>query len=66
MNEEMMKKLTIEAGGKIEVVVSKKKKFSFNVDKGSDIPEREVWLNVEELKEHGISDNTIATIRRFT
>jgi len=29
-----------------------------------DVPENEVWINTDEMKQLGLSDNSIATVRR--
>ncbi len=47
---------------KLEVAVSGKR-FSFEAVKDEKVPVHEVHVNEELMKEHGISDNTIATVR---
>ncbi len=63
MNPEMMNELNISS--EIEVVIAGKKKYRFIVVPLDSVPRNEVWCNAEELREHGIADNTIATIRAF-
>ncbi len=48
----------------LEVVIAGKKRYRFKVLPLDAVPEREVWLNEDELREQGIADNTIATCRR--
>jgi len=47
---------------KLEIAVSGKK-FVFEAIKDESVPENEVHVNEELMKENGISDNTIATVR---
>ena len=47
---------------KLEIAVSGKK-FVFNAIKDEKVPEMEVHVNEELMRENGISDNTIATVR---
>ncbi|MCX8181941.1 MAG: hypothetical protein N3D12_02355 [Candidatus Methanomethyliaceae archaeon] len=61
MNEVTYKYLRIS--GKIEVVVAGKKKLELIASPSSDIPENEVWINSDEMKAAGLSDNSIATVR---
>ena len=61
MNEATYKYLKIS--GRIEVVVAGKKKLELTASPSSDIPENEVWINTEEMKAAGLSDNSIATVR---
>jgi hypothetical protein len=44
-------------------VVAGKKKLELTASPTSDIPENEVWINVDEMKAAGLSDNSIATVR---
>jgi len=62
LNSETCKFLQIS--NKMEVVVAGKRKLSLSVLTLSDVPENEVWINTEEMKVQGLSDNSIATIRR--
>lgn len=61
MNPETYKFLRIS--GRIEVVVAGKKKLELNAMPLSGIPENEVWINADEMKVAGLSDNSIATVR---
>ena len=47
---------------KLEIAVSGKK-FIFEAVRDQSVPENEVHVNEELMKENGISDNTIATVR---
>ncbi|MDH5811187.1 MAG: hypothetical protein QXO54_02180 [Candidatus Methanomethylicaceae archaeon] len=61
MNEATFKYLRIS--GRVEVVVAGKKKLELTASPFPDIPENEVWINAEEMKAAGLSDNSIATVR---
>jgi hypothetical protein len=54
----------LQISGRIEVVVAGKKKLELNAVSLSDIPENEVWINTEEMRVQGLSDNSIATVRK--
>jgi hypothetical protein len=54
----------LQISGRIEVVVAGKKKLELNAIPLSDIPENEVWINTEEMRVQGLSDNSIATVRK--
>ena len=56
MNPEMMKFLGLEDGDQIEVVVAKRKLFTFRVHPKNDVPRNEVWTNPDILRENGIAD----------
>jgi len=61
MNQKTMEELKISEF--IEVVIGGKKRLKFKVTGVDSVPEREVWCNSEELRVHGVADNTIATVR---
>ena len=48
---------------KLEIVVARKKKLKLTVILDESIGENEVWCNAEQLREEGIADNSIATVR---
>lgn len=48
---------------KAVIVVGGKKRFEFKVVIDENVPENEVYANNEFMKENGIADNSIATIR---
>ena len=48
----------------IEITVAGRKRFKLKVTIDQKVPENEVWCNPEELREKGIADNSIATVRR--
>lgn len=48
----------------VEIVVAGKKRLRFKVLALESVPENEVWANMHELREHGIADRTIATVRK--
>ncbi|MGC8675526.1 hypothetical protein [Fervidicoccus sp.] len=58
-------KLASELGikDKAYIVIAGKKRFLFNVILDENVPENEVYANNEFMKENGVSDNSIATIR---
>ncbi|RLE54393.1 MAG: hypothetical protein DRJ26_02005 [Candidatus Methanomethylicota archaeon] len=62
MNPQMMQELQIT--DEIEVVISGKRKCILTVRADEKVPLREVWASAEEMRELGIADNSIATIRR--
>ncbi len=62
MNPNTMKYLGIE--DEVEVVIAGKKRLRFKVLALDLVPENEVWANAQELRERGIADRTIATVRR--
>ncbi len=49
-------------GDKLEVAVSGKR-FVFEAIRDESVPEREVHVNENLMRTHGISDNTIAAVR---
>jgi len=53
----------LQIAGRIEVVVAGKKKLELKTTSTSDVPENEVWINTDEMKVQGLSDNSIATVR---
>jgi len=48
----------------VEVVVAGRFRKVFNVVLDESVSQNEVWCNEELLKEHGVADNSIATIRK--
>ncbi len=54
----------LQMSGRLEIVVAGKKKMELKTAAFPDIPENEVWANTDEMKMHGLSDNSIATIRK--
>lgn len=53
----------LEIKGSLEIVVARKKKIRLTVILDDSVPITEVWCNFEQLREEGIADNSIATIR---
>jgi hypothetical protein len=49
-------------GDRLEVAVSGKK-FVFEAIRDEKVPEREVHVNENLMRSHGVSDNTIAAVR---
>jgi len=54
----------LQVSGRIEIIVAGKKKLELNAMSLPDVPENEVWINTDEMKLLGLSDNSIATVRR--
>jgi len=50
--------------GKLEIVLAGKKRYNFDVIISGGVPVNEVWLNSEQMRRLGISDNTTATVRK--
>lgn len=61
MNPSTMGELDI--GRIAEVVVGGKKRLRFIALPLDSVPPNEVWCNSEELRQRGVADNTIATVR---
>ena len=53
----------LSIGDKLEIVVAGKKKFVFDAVLDESVPENEVWVNVNLMREYGVADNSIATVR---
>ncbi len=49
---------------KLELVVAGRHKFVLTAVLDENVPYNEVWANEDLLKEHGVADNSIATVRR--
>ena len=62
MNPQTMRYLGIAT--EVEIVVAGKKRLRFSVLPFDQVPLTEVWLNEQEMRENGIADRTIATVRR--
>ncbi len=61
INPELAKELGITSS--LEVVVARKRKLKLTAIMDENVPVNEVWCNLEQLKEEGIADNSIATVR---
>ncbi|MCL5788209.1 MAG: hypothetical protein M1357_00105 [Candidatus Marsarchaeota archaeon] len=61
MNPQTVKQLMVK--DRIEVVIAGKKRLELSVLPVEDVPPFEVHCNDATLSKHGVSDNTIATIR---
>ncbi len=64
--KELAKLLGIEEGDKIEIVVAGRKKFIFTAQIVEEPGVNFVYVYPEELREKGVADNSIATIRRHS
>lgn len=65
LHPSLMEELGIADDDEIELVVTKKKRFNFIAKSNNDTPEMEVWVNEESMKTSGVSDNSIATVRKY-
>jgi anaerobic selenocysteine-containing dehydrogenase len=65
LHPSLMEELGIAENDEIELVVTKKKRFNFTAKSNNDTPEMEVWVNEESMKSVGVSDNSIATVRKY-
>ncbi len=54
----------LQMSGRLEIVVAGKKKLELKTAAFPEVPENEVWANTDEMKLRGLSDNSIATIRK--
>jgi len=61
INPSLAKELGI--GEKAEVVVAGRKKFTFAVIIDDSVPPNAVYANTDFMKENGVADNSIATLR---
>ncbi|MGB9785294.1 MAG: hypothetical protein ACPLSO_05855 [Fervidicoccaceae archaeon] len=61
INPSLAKELGI--GEKAEIVVAGKKKFVFSVVLEDSVPSNAVYANTDFMKENGVADNSIATLR---
>jgi hypothetical protein len=64
LHPNLMEELGIAEEDEIELVVTKKKRFNFTAKSNTDTPEMQVWVNEEIMKSSGVSDNSIATVRK--
>ena len=65
LSKQLAQLLGINEGDQVEIVVAGRHKFVYNaiiIDEGNV---NEVHCNPEELKERGVADNSIATVRRL-
>jgi hypothetical protein len=54
----------LQVSGRMTFVVAGKKKLELTALPFPDVPENEVWINTDEMKIQGLSDNSIATVRK--
>jgi hypothetical protein len=54
----------LQITSRMAIVVAGKKKLELTASPLSDTPENEVWVNTDEMKVQGLSDNSIATVRK--
>jgi hypothetical protein len=54
----------LQMSGRLEIVVAGKKKMELKTSPFPEVPENEVWANTDEMKLQGLSDNSIATVRK--
>lgn len=48
----------------LEIVVARRHRLAFKAVQHESVPLNEVWCNEELLRDEGIADNSIATVRR--
>ncbi len=63
LNPQLAKELDIK--DKVEVVVAHRHRFVFNVVLDDQVPVNEIWVNGEKLREEGVADNSIVTVRAY-
>ncbi len=63
LNPQLAKELDIK--DKVEVVVAHRHRFVFNVMLDDQVPVNEIWVNGEKLREEGVADNSIVTVRAY-
>ena len=64
LNPDLARELGVEEGDYIEAVVARRHRFVYKVELDENVPATEVWVNGEKLPEYGVSDNSIATVRK--
>ena len=64
LNPDLAKELGVGEGDYIEAVVARRHRFVYKVELDENVPATEVWVNGEKLPEYGVSDNSIATVRK--
>ncbi len=64
LSKELAKMLGINEGDKVEIVVAGRHKFIYTAVLTDEGGINEVYCNPEELRERGVADNSIATIRK--
>ncbi len=62
INPKLVKDLSLE--GKAVIVVGGKKRFLLEIVEDEKVPVNEAFMNMELMKENGIADNSIATVRK--
>ena len=63
LNPQLAKELGIE--DKVEVVVAHRHRYVFSVVLDEEVPVNEIWVNGEKLREDGVADNSIVTVRAY-
>ena len=66
ISKKLAEMLNIKDGDLVDIVVAGRHKFVYKavIEEGEGV--NEVYCNPEELKERGVADNSIATIRRHS
>ncbi len=66
ISKKLAEMLNIKNGDLVDIVVAGRHKFVYKavIEEGEGV--NEVYCNPEELKERGVADNSIATIRRHS
>ncbi|AEM39562.1 hypothetical protein Pyrfu_1706 [Pyrolobus fumarii 1A] len=63
INPQLARELGIK--DKVEVVVAHRHRFVFNAVLDDEVPVNEIWVNGEKLREEGVADNSIVTVRAY-
>ena len=63
MNPQLARELGIQ--DKVEVVVAHRPRYVFSVALDEEVPVNEIWVNGEKLREDGVADNSIVTVRAY-
>ncbi|OYT37193.1 MAG: hypothetical protein B6U89_07730 [Desulfurococcales archaeon ex4484_58] len=64
ISKKLAETIGVKEDDQIEIVVAGKKKFIFKATISGDVEENQVYCYPEELREKGVADNSIATIRK--
>lgn len=65
LSKQLAQLLGINKNDLVEIVVAGRHKFAYNALIVDENGINEVYCNPEELKERGVADNSIATIRKY-
>ncbi len=63
INPQLAKELGIK--DYLEIVIARRHRYAFKAILDEKVPVNEVWCNEDLLREDGVADNSIATVRRI-